>query len=49
MPLYEFYCFDCSKYYEIIIKLKDYDKKPKCPHCGKELKKLMSAPMFKIN
>lgn len=49
MPLYEFSCLDCGKYFEIIVKLEDYDKSPKCPYCGKELKKLLSRPRFFIH
>jgi len=43
VPLYTYYCIDCEKIYEIIIKLKDCDKKVDCPHCGKELKKHITA------
>jgi putative FmdB family regulatory protein len=49
MPMYQYICKDCKKYFEIIIKLRDVDKVPKCPHCGKELTFQMSAPMFRIN
>lgn len=34
---------------EILVKLEDYGKDIKCPHCGETLKKQMDAPMFKIN
>ena len=43
MPLYEYYCLDCMKIFEIIKKLKDFDKPVKCPYCGKELKLHITA------
>lgn len=44
MPLYEYYCTECEKIYEIIVKLRAIDKKIKCPHCKKGLKKRISPP-----
>jgi len=46
--LYTYHCVDCAKIYEIMVKLKDYDKEIKCPHCKKPLKKQMDAPYFTI-
>jgi len=43
MPIYEFVCPDCGKKIEIITKA----EKVKC-ECGCEMKKLISAPAFKI-
>lgn len=48
MPLFEYTCIKCKKQYEVLVKLKDLDKMPDCPHCGNKLKKIMSAPMFII-
>ena len=47
MPLYQYICQNCKKYYEVIVKL-DTTKEPECPHCKGKLKKLMSAPYFTI-
>lgn len=49
MPLFDFVCGKCLKKYEIIIPLKEMDKKVKCPHCKKELKKIMAPVFFRIN
>ena len=54
MPMYSFGCWACAKYFEIIIKLEDYDKiqtedGPKCPHCGRILVKLLDRPRFFIH
>lgn len=43
MPLYDFTC-ECGFIKEEFIKLKD--KEPVCDMCGKQMKKLMSAPAF---
>ena len=48
MPLHDFVCGKCLKRYEIIIPLKEMDKKVKCPHCKKELKKIMAPVFFSI-
>lgn len=49
MPLYVKWCKNCEKVYEVIIPLKDYDKKVKCPHCKKTLGKIMTPVCFKVN
>ncbi len=43
MPLYSYYCLDCEKTYEVIVPLKEYGAKVKCPKCKKELKKHIPA------
>lgn len=48
MPLYEYVCSRCQKLFEIIVPLDKYGKKIRCPHCRKQLKKIMSPVMFKI-
>lgn len=48
MPFYEYECPHCSYHDEVLQKITD---KPltKCPNCGKKgLKKLMSAPVFRL-
>src|SRR6186713_1448582 len=48
MPFYEYQCPHCSYHDEVLQKITD---KPltKCPSCGKKgLKKLMSAPVFRL-
>ena len=48
MPFYEYECPSCGYHDEVLQKITD---KPlaKCPTCGKKgLKKLMSAPVFRL-
>ena len=48
MPFYEYECPHCGYHDEVLQKIND---KPltKCPSCGKKgLKKLMSAPVFRL-
>lgn len=48
MPFYEYECQHCGYHDEVLQKISD---KPlaKCPKCGKKgLKKLMSAPVFRL-
>jgi putative FmdB family regulatory protein len=48
MPFYEYECPHCGNHEEVLQKVSD---KPltKCPNCGKKgLKKLMSAPVFRL-
>jgi putative FmdB family regulatory protein len=47
MPLYDYACRACGRTTEI---LQRFDDPPLaiCPHCGGELKKLLSAPAFHL-
>lgn len=48
MPFYEYQCQACSAQVEVLQKFSDAPLK-KCPKCGKpRLKKLMSAPVFRL-
>jgi len=48
MPFYEYECPHCGYRDEILQKISDKPLK-KCPNCGKSgLKKLMSAPVFRL-
>jgi putative FmdB family regulatory protein len=48
MPFYEYECPSCGKHHEVLQKITDKPLK-KCPSCGKNgLKKLMSAPVFRL-
>jgi putative FmdB family regulatory protein len=48
MPFYEYECADCKFYTEVMQKITDAPLK-KCPSCGKPaLKKLVSAPNFRL-
>ena len=50
MPMQDYFCAKCHKLYEIMVPLRLTDKKIKCPHCKKALKKHISAPKtIKIN
>jgi putative FmdB family regulatory protein len=48
MPFYEYECPHCGYRDEVLQKISDKPLK-KCPNCGKSgLKKLMSAPVFRL-
>src|SRR6202008_1293556 len=48
MPFYEYECPNCGCRDEVLQKITDKPLK-KCPSCGKNgLKKLMSAPVFRL-
>jgi putative FmdB family regulatory protein len=48
MPFYEYECPNCGYRDEVLQKINDKPLK-KCPTCGKSgLKKLMSAPVFRL-
>jgi putative FmdB family regulatory protein len=48
MPFYEYECANCKFYKEVMQKVSDAPLK-KCPSCGKNaLKKLVSAPVFRL-
>ncbi len=47
MPLYEYECSECSRRTEV---LQRFDEAPlaACPHCGGEVRRLISAPAFQF-
>ena len=47
MPLYEYECQVCRKHTEKIQKFSDPEITT-CPHCGGELKRVLSAPAFAL-
>jgi putative FmdB family regulatory protein len=47
MPLYEYECAACHKHTEKIQKFSDPEITV-CPHCGGELKRVISAPAFSL-
>ena len=48
MPIYEYQCDKCGHHLEALQKLSDKPLR-ECPECGKHsLKRLMSAPMFRL-
>ncbi len=47
MPLYEYECTTCHKHTEKIQKFSDPEITV-CPHCGGELKRVVSAPAFSL-
>jgi len=49
MPLFVYKCLKCLKVYEIIVPLAKLDKKIRCPHCKKALKKEISSVFFRVN
>lgn len=49
MPLYDYYCPNCNKRFEVILPLKDSDVQLECKYCGQVMEKIICAPMFKVN
>ena len=47
MPLYEYECTACHRHTEKIQKFSDPEITV-CPHCGGELKRVISAPAFSL-
>jgi len=47
MPVYEYQCKSCQRIFEVITIKKDKDPH-KCPDCGKEGDKLMSAGSYRM-
>ena len=48
MPIYEYQCGNCGHIFDALQKMSD-DPLKQCPECGKpELKKLLSAPKFRL-
>jgi len=43
MPLYEYRCFSCGRQFEQLQPNAEAPR-PKCPDCGKETEKLLTAP-----
>ena len=54
MPLYQFFCEECHKPYEVSMKLDEIGRVDsgkdwiECPKCGERLKKLICPVRFKI-
>lgn len=47
MPLFEFFCEDCSHHTELLVGRAE---KPACPKCGsKKMEKLMSAAAGRVS
>ncbi|SHH10889.1 putative regulatory protein, FmdB family [Thermosyntropha lipolytica DSM 11003] len=36
MPIYEFKCAACGKKFDLLLSLKERDKKVKCPECSSD-------------
>jgi putative FmdB family regulatory protein len=47
MPIYEYQCKECNQRHEIIQKISD-EPLTHCPHCGGEMKKLLSSPAIQF-
>ena len=47
MPLYDYACQSCGRTTEILQRFED-PPLAICPHCGGEMKKLLSAPAFHL-
>ena len=49
MPIYQLICKRCNKLYDVMIPLKRYGEKVKCPHCKKLMEQQVAAPYFVIH
>lgn len=54
MPTYEYLCENCStdtteRVHDVFVPLSELDTEIKCPDCGEILKRLISAPCFRVN
>jgi putative FmdB family regulatory protein len=47
MPIYEYQCQQCKERHEIIQRFSDAPL-THCPHCGGEMKKLISSPAIQF-
>ena len=47
MPLYEYKCSDCGSSFEVLQKVNE-PRLTKCPKCGGQLKKVLSAPAIQF-
>lgn len=47
MPTYEYYCPKCDKKFEVFQKISE-PPLSKCPDCGQEVKRLVSATPFSL-
>ena len=47
MPLYEYKCLACGSSFEVLQKVNEPRLK-KCPKCGGQLKKVLSAPAIQF-
>ena len=47
MPLYEYLCDACGHRFEVIQKFSDL-LRDSCPQCGGAVRKMQSAPAFKL-
>ena len=44
MPIYEYYCTDCGKEFEKLVRMSEAAAKPECPNCNnRHTEKRLSA------
>ena len=49
MPLYDYFCLDCHKPFEMVLTLNEHDKEmPTCPHCGSKNIEQEAAAFFAV-
>jgi len=50
MPLYDYWCEKCFKWFEALRLMKDSDKPLKCKYCKRALKRIFIKPtLFRVN
>jgi len=49
MPIYDYFCNDCRKSFELVLTLKEHDaEKIKCPKCGGKNVEQAAASFFAV-
>lgn len=48
MPIYEYICSMCRHQFEARVSIAGRDWGVKCPKCGADVRRLPSAPSFKL-
>lgn len=49
MPIYEYYCASCKREFELMRPITQHDSPARCPSCGVDAQKLVSAAASKID
>jgi len=49
MPIYDYFCNDCHKSFELVLTLKEHDaEKIKCPKCGSKDVEQAAASFYAV-
>ena len=48
MPIYDYFCNDCHKNFELVLSLHENDEEVKCPKCGSKNVEQEAAAFFAV-